>query len=171
MGDSFVMALVGCGKAKLDVAAPARDLYTGPLFRAARAHVEARYEHWGILSAKHRLVEPDRVLAPYDVCLDDLSEVEQWVWTENMAAMARLGHGPFPSAVRRHFGVTPNRANRTNTTRDEAYPIRLDVYAGRRYVEALPQQWHDRFDIRTPLAGLGQGERLGWFARHRQEAA
>lgn len=37
------IGLVGCGKTKLDNAAPARDIYTSPLFRAAlvRAQVSA----------------------------------------------------------------------------------------------------------------------------------
>lgn len=74
------IALVACGKAKLDRAAPARDLYIGNLFRAARAHVEAAsYDTWYILSAKHHLVHPDTVIAPYDYRLPKRASVrEAW---------------------------------------------------------------------------------------------
>ena len=49
-------ALVGCGKSKLDRSAPARDLYTGLLFKAALAVAEAEFgEDVWILSAKHDL--------------------------------------------------------------------------------------------------------------------
>jgi len=38
--EPLTICLVGCGKSKLDRAAPAKDLYTGSLFRAARAFAE-----------------------------------------------------------------------------------------------------------------------------------
>lgn len=60
--------LIPCGNAKLAHAAPARDLYTGSLFRLARRFAEARGPWW-ILSAKHGLVHPDTVLEPYNVTL------------------------------------------------------------------------------------------------------
>lgn len=166
MTDPFVMALVGCGKAKLDRPAPARDLYTGGLFRAARAHVEARYEHWGILSAKHHLVDPDRVLMPYDLAMTDLSAEQRWVWGEVIGSAARCGCGPFSDAVRWHFGCRPMHAGETRLAAD-VHPIQLDVYAGRPYIQALPQVWRDRFIINEPLAGLQIGERLRWFAERR----
>ena len=37
------IGLISCGKAKLAVAAPARSLYTGSLFKAASAYAEATY--------------------------------------------------------------------------------------------------------------------------------
>ena len=60
--------LIPCGGAKLDHAAPARDLYTGGLFRLARRFAEARGPWW-ILSAKHGLVHPDTELEPYNLTL------------------------------------------------------------------------------------------------------
>ena len=63
------VGLVGCGAKKLDHAAPARDLYTGSLFRKAAAHAEATCDRWYVLSAKHGLIHPDDVIEPYDAVL------------------------------------------------------------------------------------------------------
>lgn len=171
MTEPFTLALVGCGKTKLAHPAPARDLYTGQLFRAATEYVEQRFDRWAILSAKHGVVHPNRLLSPYDVAMADLDAQARQSWGANVGAMARLGCGAFPRAVRAHFGCKPMRNNETFTTPDEAPPIRLVIFAGRPYVESLPKEWHDRFDIETPLAGLGIGQRLGWFAQQRREAA
>jgi hypothetical protein len=58
------VGLVGCVKTKQPRVAPAQELYTSPLFRRRRAWVERTCDRWFILSAKHGLVEPGRVLAP-----------------------------------------------------------------------------------------------------------
>ncbi len=71
------LILVGCGARKLPHAAPAKDLYTGSLFRAARAYAETHADAWYILSAKYGLVHPDHVIEPYDVYLPRLSAAER----------------------------------------------------------------------------------------------
>ena len=58
--------VIGCGASKGAEPAPARALYTGPLFRAAAAHAERSGRPWSIFSARHGLVAPDRVLRPYE---------------------------------------------------------------------------------------------------------
>jgi hypothetical protein len=65
------LVVIPCGKAKLALAAPAKDLYTGTFFRlalrAARALTsEARIL---ILSGRHGLVGLQDVLEPYDLRL------------------------------------------------------------------------------------------------------
>ncbi|MDQ3812222.1 MAG: hypothetical protein M3336_18225, partial [Chloroflexota bacterium] len=64
---------------KADRPLPARELYVSPLFRAARAYPERCYgpDHWLILSARHRLVDPETVLAPYDLSLRQLMAAER----------------------------------------------------------------------------------------------
>src|SRR3546814_14699200 len=57
--------LVACVAAKLDRPAPARDLYASPWFQKARAYVERQGGAWFILSAKHGLIAPETVIAPY----------------------------------------------------------------------------------------------------------
>jgi hypothetical protein len=47
------VVLVACGKSKRPEACPARELYTGTLFRKARAWAERHGDAWAILSARH----------------------------------------------------------------------------------------------------------------------
>lgn len=72
--------VIPCGGAKLDHAAPARQLYVGQMFRHTLTSVEALAagdEAAGlgpvrvlILSARHGLVELDTVLDPYEQRID-----------------------------------------------------------------------------------------------------
>lgn len=72
--------VVPCGAAKLDHPAPARDLYTGSMFRYALAAALAEAEDTGatvlILSALHGLVELDQVLAPYNTKMGEAGSVD-----------------------------------------------------------------------------------------------
>lgn len=63
------VGLVGCGQAKRDQPAPAKDLYTSAYFARKWQYVEEECDDGRILSAKHGLVEPDTVLEPYDASL------------------------------------------------------------------------------------------------------
>lgn len=84
-----MLIVVGCGEAKLDRAAPARDLYTGSLFRdhlrlavrLARG-VEGRVV---ILSAAHGVLDLDTVIEPYDVTLAKLDATERMCWLVEVA--------------------------------------------------------------------------------------
>lgn len=58
--------VIQCGEAKRDEPAPARDLYVGQPFVMARDAAERDGRPWLILSARHGLVPPNRILAPYD---------------------------------------------------------------------------------------------------------
>jgi hypothetical protein len=58
--------LIACSKAKRPHEAVAAELYQGDLFKKARALAENRGARWFVLSAKHGVVSPDRVLHPYD---------------------------------------------------------------------------------------------------------
>jgi hypothetical protein len=68
----LTVGLVGCGKTKLPHPAPAGELYTGQLFRAAFAYARKTYDRTYILSAKYGLVHPATVIAPYDLTLTTL---------------------------------------------------------------------------------------------------
>lgn len=146
------LALVSCGKAKLDRPAAARDLYTGSLFRAARRHAEeGGYDGWRILSARHFLLRPDRVIEPYDLAIGDLTPAERHLWGEVVSGLAICSWLPL---------------------RDRR-PIVVDVFAGQAYVDALPSVWtrgdasEPTVELRFPHAGLQIGERLHAFATAR----
>ena len=78
------IALVGCSASKRAFSAPARDLYTGALFRYARAYAEACCDHWYILSARHGLVDPDTEIEPYDQSLAGMSGREREAWGDGV---------------------------------------------------------------------------------------
>jgi hypothetical protein len=65
------IGLVACSRLKSDRPLPARELSVSPVFRATSAYAERRYgsDRWLILSARHGLVHPDQMLAPYELGL------------------------------------------------------------------------------------------------------
>lgn len=65
------LVLLGCGKSKRADAAPARDLYTGPVFSAHRAIVDHLGLHFSILSAAHGVIGENADLEPYDQAIGD----------------------------------------------------------------------------------------------------
>ena len=82
--------VVPCSAAKLDRAAPARELYASAHFAHVLAAAEAAAAFDGsqvfILSALHGLVRPDEVLAPYDVRIGDAEAIT----AETLASSPRL---------------------------------------------------------------------------------
>jgi hypothetical protein len=131
------IGLVACSKRKLDHPAPARELYTSPLFRAASAYCERTYDRWLILSALYGLVEPDQVIEPYDVTLRGMTARERWVW------IREVGDGPLADVV--------NRAGYEGLGA-------VYLHAGLLYRAAF-----QRDKIMVPLAGLGIGQQLAWY--------
>jgi hypothetical protein len=61
-------------------AAPARDLFTGPVFAARRQFAEASGRPWFILSSRWGLVHPDEVIAPYRLSLAELPPMYRRAW-------------------------------------------------------------------------------------------
>lgn len=134
--EPITVCLVGCGKHKLTRRAPARELYTGSLFRAARRYAE-QCDAWFILSAKYHLVHPDTVLAPYNQRLR-ASDASRWA----LVCCSGIGHqvGGVAYRVILLCGA------------DYARPVRAQLEAWGKPVE-------------EPLAGLGLGRRLQWLKR------
>jgi hypothetical protein len=83
------IGLVGCVKEKLPTAAAARSLYTSVLFRGRRRYVERTCDRWYVLSALHGLVEPDRILDPYDMTLKEVSAAERRAWSTRVIEQLR----------------------------------------------------------------------------------
>lgn len=74
------VALVSCVKSKANSARPAQDLYTSPLFSGMRSYAEQNADNWFILSAKHGLLRPEQVVAPYEKTLKTMRKVERLDW-------------------------------------------------------------------------------------------
>ncbi len=136
------VALVGCGKEKRGYAAPARDLYTGPLFCAARTWAETFADRWFILSAQHGLLSPETVIEPYDLKLSALTREAREAWGEWTGAQvaAEVSDDPDETVV---------------------------AFAGGEYLDTLRHHGsgHWRWRVRDPLEGLELGHRLAWFKR------
>lgn len=128
------VALVSCVKAKQASPARAGDLYTSPLFRAFRAFALAHADAWYILSAKHGLLAPDQVVAPYDRSLPAMPKRDRVAWVERVQ--------------QRLLDVLPPGAE-------------VAVLAGVRYREGLVPFLRARgFAVTVPLEGLGMGQQL-----------
>lgn len=141
------VALVGCGRAKLEGTHPARELYTGPLFRAALAHAEATANHVFVVSARHCLVRLDEPVASYDATLPADPAV-RGLWAGRV--VAQLLHALPPGVPR----------------------FQVAVYAGAPYADPIADVapfCTERLVIERPLRGLTQGRRLAWFKAHRND--
>lgn len=143
------VALVGCGKAKVDVPAPARALYTSPLFAKSVALGELVADVVLIASAGRLLVELDEVVAPYDATLSTWAPTARAAWGRELVdrLTARTLGTPTPIRLVLLMG--------------EKYsaPIRDAVTEERKRV---PSRWTEPAE---PLAGLQVGERLSWLNR------
>src|SRR3546814_11212990 len=56
------------------------DLYASPWFQKARAYGERQGGAWFILSAKHGLIAPETVIAPYDETLGAMKAGARRLW-------------------------------------------------------------------------------------------
>jgi hypothetical protein len=138
------VVLVGCSATKALSARPAKDLYTGPLFRLSRAYAERRGLPWAILSALHGLVMPDEVLDPYELSALSLrarGKAAHKAWGEKTADRIEI---EFPGA-------------------------RFVFLAGQNYRPAVERFGEKR--VSDPMKGLGIGRRLQWLRREAGELA
>jgi hypothetical protein len=142
--DKQQICLVSCGAHKLNMPSPAHSLYNSELFLAARNFARRAGDRWFILSAKHWLLPPDQVIAPYDEALADKSLEEKAIWAkkvfEQIEALAE-----------------PN--------------ARLIFLAGATYREPLEELLSGKgYECVAPLQGLPIGRQLRWLQRAASEA-
>ena len=131
--------LIGCVKRKLPTAAPARDLYTSPLFRKGRAYAEHAGVPWFILSAQHGLVAPDDELEPYDLRLSATSRQYRREWGGDVVAALREALGSIDG-------------------------LSIEIHAGSAYVDSIRDGLRSAgATVVEPLAGLALGPRLAWY--------
>lgn len=85
--------VIPCGAGKLDHPAPARDLYTGSMFRHTLhsaltcASMDDQPARVLILSARYGLLELDEVIAPYDLRMDQPGSITPAQLTDQAAAL------------------------------------------------------------------------------------
>ena len=129
--------LVSCVGKKRSEPTLAKDLYVSRWFLLARAYVEATGCPWFILSAKHGLVAPDQMLAPYEQTLNTMSVVERRAW-----------------------------ASRIQAQMEQQLPAtsRIVVFAGLRYRKNLIDYLRQRAPVvEVPMEGLPIGKQLQWL--------
>lgn len=76
--------LVACCATKADKACAAKDLYVSPLFRMSRSWIERQGIPWFILSAKYGLLDPSRIVEPYNLTLSQLSRQQRQQWSRHV---------------------------------------------------------------------------------------
>ena len=146
------VVLVGCGAEKLPAPAKAKDLYTGPLFKKARAYAEKFGDEWRILSAKYGLLDPERVIEPYDLTLGQMDS--KWYYSWGLCT---------------RNAISCNLLNWTHDGHGQNFkcdPVRFVVLAGEPYTSCLRIEGCriPKFCvIEKPLQGLGIGQRLKWL--------
>ena len=131
------IALVSCVKQKQPCPAAARDLYTSALFKKSGQYAEATADQWYVLSARHGLIHPDTVVAPYEQTLNDMPAAERRAWAARVYEQLRV------------VGVL---------TAD----VRILWLAGQRYRQYLSRLLA-AFRQEDPLAGMRIGERMAWL--------
>ena len=158
------IGLVSCSSMKLPHAAPVRELYCSPLFKAATRYSITHCDWTYVLSAMHGIVTLDQRLEPYNVSL----------------CGGRAGHKRLPKADRVEWGY------RVVGQLETLHPERgaLVMLAGREYIDPILRalltqeyaedskaietrapQWPHRWSMEQPLAGMQIGQRLSFLTR------
>jgi len=138
VGDIVVL---GCVSEKQPGPAPAKDLYTSPLFAKRRRYAEASGRPWVIFSAQHGVIRPDDIIEWYDVALKQLPQ-------ERRAAIGRQAAEQLERIVGPVAGKT------------------IEIHAGEAYVSAIKGPLVALgARVVQPLQGLRFGYQLQWYDR------
>lgn len=133
--------LVSCVGQKQPSPMAARDLYISPWFKKARSYAEGTGMPWVILSAKYGLVHPDRLLAPYELTLNDMPAKNRRMWADRV------------------FVQLEQHLEGCDT---------VIFLAGSPYREYLaPMLRNCGIKVRIPMQGLRIGEQLQWLTEKR----
>lgn len=139
------VCLVACTSKKGDQPGKAEFIYRSPLFSAARSYAEKRADQWYILSAKHGLLSPEEVIAPYNESLLSQSEAQRRVWAEG---------------VQRAFNARVPPGGRVIFMAGTAYRS----YLG-------PAFESEGREIAAPMSALGIGSQVAWLQKVEREHA
>jgi hypothetical protein len=134
------IALVACGKTKLDHRAAAESLYIGNLFVKSLAFARRlRPDEIYILSAKHGLLELKREIDPYEQTLVGESNANVRLWAEGVLTQLRA----ITNLKEDHFTILAG------------LPYRRHLTSHLTHVE-------------VPMKGLSQGKQLEFLCQQLQ---
>ena len=106
----------------------------------ARRYAHAIADRWFILSAAYGLVEPDRVIEPYEKTLNKMPIAERRGWAKLVTKQMDLA---------------------------QVYGDEAIVLAGLNYRRHLEMPLLDRFrEVVVPMPGFAFGEQLSWLKEH-----
>ena len=126
------VVLISCVKKKQNHAAQAKDLYISPLFRLSWEYAQTRNpDKIFILSAKYHLLNPEKVVGPYD---------------QTLKSMDSQGRKEWSTEVLKELG------NNTDTKNDK-----FVLLAGRTYLKYIEDEIVHKEE---PLKGLSFGRRI-----------
>lgn len=138
------VALISCVSKKLDHPAPAGEIYVSDWFQKARAYAEATCPGgFFILSALYGLLEPSRIIRPYEKTLigESAPARKQWAMSTALAVNEAIPAG------------TP-----------------LVILAGQAYRQhLLPRLQTAGYPCSVPMQGLGIGQQLAFLKNHRAQ--
>jgi hypothetical protein len=136
-----IIYLVSCVDKKLEHNAPASELYISQWFFRARGYVRATGCPWYILSAKHHLLDPGRIIEPYNERLKGKPIAARKQWAINV------------------FDSLP----KVMEPSDMVVLLAFNDY--REFLVPLLRGASIKIDI--PMQGLGIGQQLHWLGeRH-----
>lgn len=131
------IAFVSCVSKKADQEKPAQDLYTSSWFQKASKYAKLNSDNWYILSAKHGIVDPDEVIAPYDETLNEMGVDQRQAWGRDVARELEEVLQPGDQVI---------------------------LLAGQRYREFLLEPLRILgCDVKIPMRGLRIGEQMSWL--------
>jgi len=133
------VTLIACSANKLAHPAPAKELYTGQLFQKARVLTENCSDQYFILSALHGLLNPEKIIAPYNYTLKNLNQRERNGWGDRI--------------VRDTLWRIPANS-------------RITLLAGNDYCNPIEAKLRQKgFYVTRPLKGLPIGKQLQTLTR------
>jgi cytoplasmic iron level regulating protein YaaA (DUF328/UPF0246 family) len=135
------ICLIACASSKKDTPQPAKDLYISALFQKSVGWMNKQnFDYWFILSAKHGLLPPDIVIAPYNQTLNQMPIKQRKLWADNVFDALK----PYLS---------------TDTT--------VTFLAGNKYREHLANRITNvGCEIQMPVEGMRIGEQLKWLTEN-----
>jgi hypothetical protein len=133
------VVVVACAASKRSLPSAARDLYVSTLFTEARRYAESHGDSWFILSALHGVIEPERIVSPYEKTLNDMTVSQRREWSADVAA--------------RFLEILEQGS-------------RVTILAGKKYREFVePFLQEHGYEVQVPLAHLGIGQQIQWLQR------
>jgi hypothetical protein len=131
------VAIISCGKNKLDYSSEAQHMYIGELFKKTKQYAIQNHDLFFIASARYGLLSANDVIIPYDLTLNSMNVTIKKKWAFLMAIEILL-------KIKKE---TP-----------------IYMYAGENYRKYLvPNLIEFGYTIYIPMKNLGIGQQLKWL--------